>query len=53
MPSVSAAGVVGMLAGTVASIIESVGDYYACARITGKLEKGAGIMTRIEDLKNR
>ncbi|XP_063610050.1 solute carrier family 23 member 1-like [Penaeus indicus] len=35
MPSVSAAGVVGMLAGTVASIIESVGDYYACARITG------------------
>ena len=25
----------GMLAGVVASIIESVGDYYACARLSG------------------
>ena len=35
MPTVSAAGVFGMLAGVLASIIESVGDYYACARIAG------------------
>ena len=34
-PTVSAAGVFGMLAGVLASIIESVGDYYACARLTG------------------
>ena len=34
-PSVSAAGVFGMLAGVLASIIESVGDYYACARLAG------------------
>lgn len=34
-PTVSAAGVFGMLAGVVASIIESVGDYYACARLSG------------------
>ena len=31
----SAAGVFGMLAGVLASIIESVGDYYACARLAG------------------
>jgi len=35
MPSVSAAGVFGMLAGVLASIIESVGDYYGCARLSG------------------
>lgn len=35
MPTVSAAGVFGMLAGVLASIIESVGDYYACARLSG------------------
>ena len=34
-PTVSAAGVFGMLAGVLASIIESVGDYYACARLAG------------------
>ncbi len=31
-PRFTVAGVVGMLAGVVASAIESVGDYYACAR---------------------
>ena len=43
------AGVFGMLAGYLASIIESIGDYYACARIseapvpTGKMiSKGIG-----------
>ena len=35
MPTVSAAGVFGILAGVLASIIESVGDYYACARLSG------------------
>ena len=34
-PTVSAAGVFGMLAGVLASIIESMGDYYACARLSG------------------
>ena len=29
------AGVFGMLAGIIASAIESVGDYYACARLSG------------------
>jgi len=32
---VSAASVFGMLAGVLASMIESVGDYYACARLSG------------------
>lgn len=35
MPTISAAGVVGLLGGVLASMIESVGDYYACARISG------------------
>ena len=35
MPTVSAAGVFGMFAGVLASAIESVGDYYACARLSG------------------
>ncbi|XP_031563064.1 solute carrier family 23 member 2-like [Actinia tenebrosa] len=35
LPTVSAAGVFGMVAGVLASIIESVGDYYACARLSG------------------
>ena len=34
-PTVSFAGVFGMLTGLLASIIESVGDYYACARLSG------------------
>ncbi|KAG0725101.1 Solute carrier family 23 member 1 [Chionoecetes opilio] len=35
LPTASLAGVLGMVAGVVASMIESVGDYYACARIAG------------------
>jgi len=35
MPVFGAAAAVGMLAGYVASIVESVGDYYACARLSG------------------
>lgn len=34
-PTVSVAGVFGMLAGVLVSIIESIGDYYACARLSG------------------
>ncbi|KAL9967144.1 hypothetical protein ACROYT_G025317 [Oculina patagonica] len=35
MPTVSAAGVFGMLAGVLTTIIESVGNFYACARLSG------------------
>ncbi len=35
MPSFGAAAIVGMLAGYIASIVESIGDYYACARLSG------------------
>ena len=34
-PTVSAAAVVGMIAGVMAGIVESMGDYYACARLSG------------------
>uniref|UniRef100_A0A672HN59 Solute carrier family 23 member 2 n=1 Tax=Salarias fasciatus TaxID=181472 RepID=A0A672HN59_SALFA len=35
MPSVSLAGVFGMIAGLICSMIESVGDYHSCARLSG------------------
>ncbi|KAK7092606.1 hypothetical protein V1264_008327 [Littorina saxatilis] len=35
MPTISVASFMAMLAATITSIIESVGDYYACARISG------------------
>ena len=35
MPTVSLAGVFGILAGVISSMIESVGDYHACARLSG------------------
>lgn len=31
----NAASVIGMLAGVIASMVESIGDYFACARIAG------------------
>ena len=34
-PSVTIAGVFGIMAGVLASAIESIGDYYACARLSG------------------
>ena len=34
-PTVSVAGVFGMLAGVLAGMMESIGDYYACARLAG------------------
>ncbi|XP_018423391.1 PREDICTED: solute carrier family 23 member 1-like [Nanorana parkeri] len=35
MPTVSVEGVFGILAGVVSSMVESVGDYHACARLSG------------------
>ncbi len=35
VPVFGAAAIVGMLAGYIASMVESVGDYYACARLAG------------------
>eukprot|EP00795_Rhopilema_esculentum_P006412 gene6412-11852_t len=34
-PTISVAAVVGMLAGVIGSMVESIGDYFACARIAG------------------
>uniref|UniRef100_A0A8C3A4P2 Solute carrier family 23 member 2 n=1 Tax=Cyclopterus lumpus TaxID=8103 RepID=A0A8C3A4P2_CYCLU len=34
VPTVTLAGVIGMMSAVVASIIESIGDYYACARLS-------------------
>ncbi|KAK6165829.1 hypothetical protein SNE40_022666 [Patella caerulea] len=33
-PTVSVSGVIGMMSGVFVSIIESIGDYYACARLS-------------------
>ncbi|XP_028323135.1 solute carrier family 23 member 1 [Gouania willdenowi] len=35
LPVVTIAGVLGMLSATLAGIVESIGDYYACARLSG------------------
>ncbi|XP_023569619.1 solute carrier family 23 member 1 isoform X2 [Octodon degus] len=35
LPTVSLAGVFGIIAGVISSMVESVGDYYACARLSG------------------
>ncbi len=35
MPQFTAAAFVGMFAGYIASMVESIGDYYACARLSG------------------
>ncbi|KAM4632778.1 solute carrier family 23 member 1-like isoform 1-T2 [Polymixia lowei] len=35
VPTVSVAGVFGIMAGIISSVIESVGDYHACARLSG------------------
>ena len=34
-PQFGAAAIVGMMAGYIASMVESIGDYYACARLSG------------------
>lgn len=35
MPAFNVAAIIGLLAGVIASIVESIGDYYACARLAG------------------
>lgn len=35
LPTVTVAGVMGMFSATLAGIVESIGDYYACARLSG------------------
>jgi nucleobase transporter 1/2 len=35
MPAFGAAAIIGMLSGFIASVVESIGDYYACARLSG------------------
>lgn len=34
IPTISLAGVIGMMSAVVASVVESIGDYYACARLS-------------------
>ncbi len=46
MPVFGLAAFVGMLAGYIASIVESVGDYYACARLAGAPPPGAKTINR-------
>jgi len=35
IPTISTGAVLGMLAGVMSGTIESIGDYYACARLAG------------------
>ncbi len=46
MPVFGAAAIIGMLSGYVASMVESVGDYYACARLSGAPVPRARIINR-------
>ncbi|XP_069318617.1 solute carrier family 23 member 2-like isoform X4 [Eulemur rufifrons] len=50
VPTVSVAGVFGIIAGVISSMLESVGDYHACARLVGAppppkhaINRGVGI----------
>ncbi|HJO25818.1 MAG: xanthine permease [Planctomycetes bacterium] len=45
-PIFGGAALVGMLAGYLASIVESVGDYYACARLSGAPIPNARVISR-------
>ncbi|MCP3920927.1 MAG: xanthine permease [bacterium] len=45
-PQFTTAAIVGMLAGYVASVVESVGDYYACARLAGAPVPKASVINR-------
>ncbi len=46
MPVFGAAAIVGMLAGYMASMVESVGDYFACARLAGAPPPDAKLVNR-------
>ncbi len=45
-PVFSAAAIVGLLAGVVASMVESIGDYYAAARLSGAPVPTADVVNR-------
>ena len=46
MPVFGVAAIIGMLAGYVASMVESVGDYYAAARLSGAPVPNARVVSR-------
>ena len=46
MPQFSIAAVVGMFAGYLASMVESIGDYFACARLAGAPVPNAKVINR-------
>ena len=46
LPSFAASAIVGMLAGYLASMVESIGDYYACARLSGAPPPDAKMVNR-------
>lgn len=46
MPTFGVAAFVGMLAGYLASMVESIGDYYACARLSGAPQPDAKLVNR-------
>ena len=46
MPAFTLAAFVGMLAGYLASIVESVGDYFACARLAGTKPPDQRVVSR-------
>ncbi|XP_071100850.1 solute carrier family 23 member 1-like [Haliotis cracherodii] len=46
LPTITIASFMAMLAATITSIIESVGDYYACARISGAAQPPAHAINR-------
>ncbi|MDX1579485.1 MAG: solute carrier family 23 protein, partial [Gemmatimonadota bacterium] len=45
-PVFAASAIVGMLAGYIASMVESIGDYYACARLSGAPPPGPKTINR-------
>lgn len=51
LPTVTLAGALGMMAGVFASVVESVGDYYACARLAGESQvKGMGLFFKYQNI---
>jgi len=46
IPTFSVASVFGMLPAVLAGIVESIGDYYACARITGAPRPPVNVINR-------
>ncbi len=46
MPAFNVAAIVGLLAGVIASMVESIGDYYACARLAGAPVPNAKVVSK-------